>query len=89
MLSLPAELTHQSAGACLKRLVTELGSEGGAGVVIDAKALNRFDSSALAVLLAVRRQCQATGKTFAVSDMPSRLRDLAGVYGVAELVPAQ
>jgi len=57
-------------------------------VVADAGALHRFDSSALAVLLECRREALALGKAFAVARMPPRLRELAAVYGVGELLPA-
>ena len=56
-------------------------------VVADATNLSRFDSSALAVLLACRRQAQALGRAFYVSGLPPRLRQLAGLYGIAELIP--
>lgn len=56
-------------------------------VVADAGALARFDSSALAVLLECRREALALGKTFSVARVPPRLRELASLYGVAELLP--
>jgi len=56
-------------------------------VVADATNLSRFDSSALAVLLACRRQAQALGRAFYVRGLPPRLRQLAGLYGIAELIP--
>lgn len=55
-------------------------------VVLDASALTQFDSSALAVMLACRREALAAGKTFAVQGLPVKLSQLAGLYGVAELV---
>ena len=57
-------------------------------VVVNASALKQFDSSALAVLLDCRRFAVSLGLSFAVSGMPPRLRQLAGLYGLAELVPA-
>jgi phospholipid transport system transporter-binding protein len=39
-------------------------------------------------LLACRREALAAGKSFAVRALPARLRQLAGLYGVAELLPA-
>ena len=57
-------------------------------VVADASALSRFDSSAIAVLLDCRREALALGKSFSVKGLPSRLRVLAGLYGVADLLPA-
>ena len=88
MLVLPAELTHEQAGACCRMLTQGLRSQPGATVVADAGALAHFDSSALAVLLECRREAMALGKTFAVARLPTRLRELAVLYGVAELLPA-
>jgi phospholipid transport system transporter-binding protein len=50
--------------------------------------LAQFDSSALAVLLECRRESSALGRGFAVKGLPSRLRELASLYGVAGLLPA-
>jgi phospholipid transport system transporter-binding protein len=57
-------------------------------VVLDASALTQFDSSALAVMLACRRTALAAGKTFAVNGLPPALSQLAGLYGVVELISA-
>ncbi len=86
MLVLPAELTHAQARACLGLLRQGAAVEREAQVVVDATALQRFDSSALAVLLALRRACQRQGKTLAVRGMAPRLRTLAGLYGVSGLL---
>jgi phospholipid transport system transporter-binding protein len=51
-------------------------------------ALEQFDSSVLAVLLDCRRRVVAMGWRFTVAHLPERLRQLAGLYGVAELLPA-
>ena len=87
MLVLPAELTHAQAGACCHMLAQALRSEPGREAVADASALRRFDSSALAVLLECRREALAQGKHFFVSQPHPRLRALATLYGVAELLP--
>ncbi|MDP3136513.1 MAG: STAS domain-containing protein [Burkholderiaceae bacterium] len=87
MLVLPAELTQAQASACVRMLVQGLSGESQASVVADAAALTHFDSSALAVLLECRREALLLGKTFAVRGLPERLRKLAGLYGVAELLP--
>ncbi|MES2401273.1 MAG: STAS domain-containing protein [Pseudomonadota bacterium] len=87
MLTLPPVLTHAEAAgfsASLKQLVAQQG----ATVIADASALSQFDSSAIAVLLACRREALATGKAFSVQGLPARLRQLAGLYGVADLIPA-
>ena len=86
MLTLPQELTLAQATACLARLVKDLSGERDSAVVVDARALARFDSSALAVLLACRRQVMASGKQFVIQGLPSRLADLAALYGVDALL---
>ncbi len=88
MLVLPAELTHDEAGACARMLTQALRTQSDTAVIADIGGLTRFDSSALAVLLECRRQALAVGKSFSVSRMPPRLRDLASLYGVAQLLPA-
>ncbi len=90
-LSLPVELTNAQATACLAELSAGLRqADSAAPVVIDASRLERFDSSALAVLLELRRICAAGGRVFAVQLLPERLQTLAGLYGVAALlVPAE
>lgn len=87
MLNLPVELTHDQAKACLAQLVGGLGVEG-ASVTVNAKALERFDSSALAVLLELRRTCAREGKTLVVQDLPRHLGDLATLYGIEGLLPS-
>jgi phospholipid transport system transporter-binding protein len=88
VLVLPPELTHEHAAACCRMLEQGMRSDPAPVIVADASALSRFDSSALAVLLDCRREALALGKTFAVKGLPSRLRVLAGLYGVADLLPA-
>ena len=87
MLVLPADLTHEHAAACCRMLGQGMRTDPAPVIVADASALLRFDSSALAVLLDCRREALVLGKTFAVKGLPSRLRVLAGLYGVAELLP--
>jgi phospholipid transport system transporter-binding protein len=53
---------------------------------VDASALEHFDSSALAVLLELRRQAQVRGQSFQVTGMSARLSELASLYGVDELL---
>lgn len=86
MLALPAQLTQTSASACLRDLTAAVRAEP-AEVVVSAAGLGRFDSAALAVLLSLRREALALGKTFAVASLPQRLADLARLYGIDELLP--
>ena len=88
MLVLPSEITHAQARACLRMMVQGLPAQREPVVEVDAGALQRFDSSALAVLLEFRRECLARGQTLAVRGLSGRLADLAVLYGVDELLPA-
>ena len=88
MLVLPADLTRAQASACLRMLVQGLRAEAGPTVEVDASALGQFDSAALAVLLEFRRESLALGKRLVIRAMPEPLRDLATLYGIAELLPA-
>jgi phospholipid transport system transporter-binding protein len=88
MLSLPTTLTQIQAQDCLQQLTVGVRSESEAQVVVDAAKLRSFDSSALAVLLALRRECARAGKRFAVHGLPERLRDLATLYGIEGLLPS-
>jgi phospholipid transport system transporter-binding protein len=85
-LSLPALLTHDQATACTRSLAVGIGAEQGERVFIDASALEKFDSSALAVLLQSRRDATASGKSFEVTGLPQQLRELANLYGISELL---
>ena len=86
MLVLPSELTLKHARACLRMLVQGLPSQTGPAVMVDASSLQRFDSSALAVLLAFRRESLALGKQFVIRGLSPRMADLAALYGIAELL---
>lgn len=88
MLVLPADLTRGQASACLRMLVQGLRALTDKQVVVDAAALQRFDSSALAVLLELRRASKAQGKSLAIQGLPAQLRDLAVVYGIEEMLPS-
>lgn len=86
-LVLPEQLTMQSAAQALSLLKRELGSQPGPAVEIDAQALRVLDSSAVAVLLELRRELQAAGRTLGLRNPPQRLLDLVSLYGVSELLP--
>jgi phospholipid transport system transporter-binding protein len=90
MLLLPAALTEREARDTLRMLKAALQQEaaGPAEVLaIDGSQLQRFDSSALAVLLECERLAQAWGKRFEVRRLPEKLIGLAKVYGVHEALP--
>lgn len=87
MLVLPLEITHANARTCSHMLTQALRAMSQA-VVVDASSLQKFDSSAIAVLLECRREAQLQGNSFSVRRLPESLRSLATLYGVAELLPA-
>lgn len=88
MLVLPPRLTHDEAPACMRMLQQGMAGQQGSAAVVDASALERFDSSALAVLLECRREASALGRSFSVRGLSPRLRELASLYGIAGLLPA-
>lgn len=88
-LALPSLLTHDQATACAKSLGLNIRAEQGDNVYVDASALEKFDSSSLAVLLQCRRDAVALGKSFAVTGLPPQLRELAALYGISELLESQ
>ena len=86
VLALPQALTQLQAMACLAALLKDMREQPGPEVVLDATPLIRFDSAALAVLLELRRQTSALGKQLLIRGLPTRLSDLAALYGIAELL---
>ena len=86
MLLLPATITASETRDALRMLAQALKRETDAGVVIDASALQHFDSAALALLLECRRLSQAWGKGFAIRGAPAKLVALAKLYGVDTLL---
>jgi phospholipid transport system transporter-binding protein len=87
-LVLPAKLIMGTATVELERLTHHLGRLQGPRVTLDAGALEVFDSSAIAVLLELRRELLRQDRQLQVLRLPSRLRDLMSLYGVGELLPA-
>ncbi|WP_374429615.1 STAS domain-containing protein [Ideonella dechloratans] len=87
MLRLPAQITLSEARQIRETLLSQIGAESGADLVLDASALTQVDSATLAVLLACRRQ--AHGRRWVVQGAPAQLGDLARLYGVEGLLGLQ
>ena len=92
-LKLPARLRTDGARAAWVQMSPALRAEAaqvlaaaGREVRLSAAELVDFDSSALSLLLSAARQCNEQGATLKLSDTPEKLRELARVYGVAELL---
>jgi phospholipid transport system transporter-binding protein len=86
-LKLPSTLLHDQADACLAQWVVQLQERSSPAVTVDASGLVAFDSSALAVLLGLRRVVLARGGSLHIAGMTARLRELASLYGVLDLLP--
>ncbi|MFT7723144.1 MAG: STAS domain-containing protein [Roseateles sp.] len=92
-LKLPARLRLDGARAAWAQMSPALRAEAaqvlaaaGREVRLSAAGLTDFDSSALSLLLSASRQCLEQGATLKLLDAPEKLRELARVYGVAELL---
>lgn len=86
--ALPVRLTHAEAPACLAACAAELRrTTAGEPAELDAGALQDFDSSAVALLLALARVARERGVELRLLALPPRLRELAVLYGVGSLLP--
>ena len=83
--ALPQQVTQANAGEMTKRGGLAIAHTGR----VDCSALADFDSSVLAVLLAWRRQLQERNQSLIVLNPPAKLKVLAGVYGVTDLLGLQ
>jgi len=54
--------------------------------LVDCSALQDFDSTVLAVLLAWQKRLQTEGQHLKVEHAPAKLKVLANVYGVSVLL---
>lgn len=86
VLRLPSVLMHAQAPACRQQLAQAMAASPDRVLLLDASDLTQFDSSALAVLLACRREAQALGRSLKLQGMPDKLRELAVLYGVLALL---
>ena len=85
-LVLPERVTLAEATQVLSALVAGLPAT--AVVQLDAIALKTFDSSVVAVLLALQRRLATHGQRLQVCQRSERLQALLTLYGVDELLPA-
>jgi phospholipid transport system transporter-binding protein len=58
----------------------------GGDAAFDLSPVRTCDSSAVAVVLAWRREAEATGRVLALTGVPPALVSLATVYGIAPLL---
>jgi len=88
MLVLPDTITLAQAKDVLRMLeqARPRQAAGGDLLVVDASAVKRVDSSALAVLLEFARSARAWGQRVVVRGPPPDLVGLAKLYGVDSLL---
>lgn len=88
MIALPPVLTLAQARAAAQALeAAAAATPPGATLVVDAEALQAFDTSALAALLQGLRAARARGVAVSLQGAPPKLADLARLYGVDALLP--
>ncbi|MBB1162626.1 STAS domain-containing protein [Piscinibacter sp. SJAQ100] len=87
MLMLPETLTEAEAEDVLRLARQALKrSPAEEALRVDASALGRYDSSALAVLLETQRLARAWGRDCTVAGLPAPLVELARLYGIDGLL---
>lgn len=84
MLALPSTLTHLEAANHAAWQANARASQW----QIDCAALQHFDSSAIALLLDLRRAANAENQIITLLNAPAKLTQLATLYGISELLTA-
>ena len=79
----PAALTFDNAAPALAAARSMSPPASG---VVDLSGLHVADSSAVAVLLALKRRAAAQGRQIAFTGTPPALASLASLYGVEDLI---
>jgi phospholipid transport system transporter-binding protein len=89
-MKLPSAVTLEQAPAVHQQLQAAVAQHGGSAAFgVDAAGLQDLDTSGLAVLLAAHRAAQAKGLGFVIQGAPSKLNQLAALYGVSALLGLQ
>ena len=83
-MNLPDTATLAQAGKLLQQI--EAVPADAASMRIDASALQNFDTSLVAVLLAALRLAEARSLPFQIVSPPAKLAELAALYGVGGLL---
>ena len=81
----PGEVTIATASVRLAEAIIALkeGSD-----VFDFSALRELDSTALALILACRREAERMGRQLHCVNLPENLANLAALYGVENYISA-
>lgn len=74
----------------LKSLQTEGLAKIAAGdLVVDMRDVTEVDSTAVSLLMELRRAAATHSRKLSVVNMPDNVRSLARLYGVTEMLPAE
>lgn len=88
-MQLPASASIAQMPELLPLLDRAVAEAGSGELVIDAAAVQELDSATVSLLLQARRQLQRAGGHMVVRNAPPKLRELAQLYGVTELLSLQ
>lgn len=84
---LPASVSHQNVEGVLlavEKILNQLSS--GNSLTINCQELKVFDSSALSVILSIKRRAEKATITVKLIEIPEKLASLAEVYDLADIV---
>jgi phospholipid transport system transporter-binding protein len=84
---LPASVSHQNVEDVLlavEKILNQLSS--GNSLTINCQELKVFDSSALSVILSIKRRAEKATITVKLTEIPEKLASLAEVYDLADIV---
>jgi phospholipid transport system transporter-binding protein len=85
----PAKIDHANVESVLANGLGMMKSLAQGGLlVIDCQDLQSFDSSALSIILSMKRQAQAQSVNIQLDAVPEKLASLATVYGLSDVVLA-
>jgi phospholipid transport system transporter-binding protein len=84
---LPTSVHHQNVESVLlavEKILNQL--SGGTSLIINCQELEVFDSSALSVILSIKRRAEKAAITVNLTEIPEKLASLAEVYDLADIV---
>jgi anti-anti-sigma factor len=85
----PAKIDHANIESVLANGLSMMKTlASGSLMVIDFKDLQYFDSSALSIILSIKRQAQIQSVNVQLDAVPEKLASLATVYGLSDVVLA-
>jgi phospholipid transport system transporter-binding protein len=84
---LPTSVSHQNVESVLlavEKILNQLSS--GDTLTINCRELIVFDSSALSVVLSIKRRAEKAAVIVKLTEVPEKLASLAEVYDLADIV---